>query len=181
MDAGTIHEQDILGSLWRLISGTLPTITSNAGLSNLQTASNKEPLSISDSLFLKVLLFIYSFITSINKTFFWFSVKTNQKKMCTTKNLHERKNNKEKLISQEREMVYLNAGFGQQCSFTTSAHTTIRCCYQTIQKSKYINCGLEENSRFVTSPHDRKMNSRQWLVKQRAAAKIQCFNYQLHP
>lgn len=101
--------------------------------------------------------------------------------MCTTKNLHERKNNKEKLISQEREMVYLNAGFGQQCSFTTSAHTTIRCCYQTIQKSKYINCGLEENSRFVTSPHDRKMNSRQWLVKQRAAAKIQCFNYQLHP
>lgn len=97
MDVGTIHEQDILGSLWRLISGTLPTITSNAGLSNLQTASNKEPLSISDILFLKVLLFIYSFI---NKTFFWFSVKTKQKKMCTIKNLHERKNNKEKLISQ---------------------------------------------------------------------------------
>lgn len=151
MDAGTIHEQDILGSLWRLISGTLPTKTSNAGLSNLQTSSNKEPLSISDIIFLRVLLFIYSLITSINKTIFWFSVKPKQKKMYTPKNLlRERNNNKEKLISQEREMVYLNAGFGQQCSFTTSAHTTICCCYQAIiQKSKHINCRLEENSRFL--------------------------------
>lgn len=55
--------------------------------------------------------------------------------MCSIKNLlHERQNNRqEKAISQEREMAYSIAGFGQQYSFTKSAFVSCNA-YAAVNK-----------------------------------------------